>query len=318
MYIGTTLNKDITTHQSYKMKKTLFLLLSLLVAGQVWAESRAEKLRDNLLHNPKYVTVVAHRGDWRSAPENSLQAFQNCIDMGVDMIELDLQRTSDGVLVVMHDRTLDRCSNGKGKISDHTYAELQQLYLKPQHAASITRHKIPTLEEALLLCKDKIMVNIDKGYDYFQEVYEIMERTGTTQQVIIKSGHAPEKVLRENADVVKNTIYMPIVQVDAPNAREVIEANLALHPVAIECCLKTYNADVEARFRQIRDAGVKVWINSIWGSLCAYHDDDRAVEMNEPDEAWGWILDRGATLIQSDRPGPLIQYLKKHKKHKLK
>ena len=135
MYIGTTLNKDITTHQSYKMKKTLFLLLSLLVAGQVWAESRAEKLRDNLLHNPKYVTVVAHRGDWRSAPENSLQAFQNCIDMGVDMIELDLQRTSDGVLVVMHDRTLDRCSNGKGKISDHTYAELQQLYLKPQHAA---------------------------------------------------------------------------------------------------------------------------------------------------------------------------------------
>ena len=117
---------------------------------------------------------------------------------------------------------------------------------------------------------------------------------------------------------MKNTIYMPIVQVDAPNAREVIEANLALHPVAIECCLKSYNADVEARFQQIRDAGVKVWINSIWGSLCAYHDDDRAVEMNEPDEAWGWILDRGATLIQTDRPEAIIQYLKKKKLHKLK
>lgn len=300
------------------MKKTLFLLLSLLVAGQIWAETRAEKLRDNLLHNPKYVTVVAHRGDWRGAPENSLQAFQNCIDMGVDMVELDLKRTSDGVLIIMHDKTLDRCSTGKGKVSDHTYAEIQEMFLKPQHAASVTRHKIPTLEEALRLCKDKILINIDQGYDFFQEAYAIMQKTGTTEQVIIKSGKKPEQVLAENADVVKNTIYMPIVQVDAANAKEVIEANLALHPVAIECCFKTYNADVEARFQQIRDAGVKVWINSIWGSLCAYHDDDRAVEMKEPDEAWGWILDRGATLIQTDRPAPLIQYLKKHKKHKLK
>ena len=88
--------------------------------------------------------------------------------------------------------------------------------------------------------------------------------------------------------------------------------------MAIECCFKTYNQDVEARLRQIREAGVKVWINSIWGSLCAYHDDDRAVEMNEPDEAWGWILDRGATLIQTDRPEAIIQYLKKKKLHKLK
>ena len=301
------------------MKKTLSLFILLMIVCTIQAGGdRASKLRENLLHNPKYVTVVAHRGDWRGAPENSLQAFQNSIDMGVDMIELDLQRTKDGVLIIMHDGTLDRCSNGKGKISDHTYAEIQKLFLKTQHAATITRHKIPTLEEALLLCKGKILINIDKGYNYFKEVYEIMERTGTTSQVIIKSGNAPEKVLQENADVIKNTIYMPIISVDSPNAKEQIEANLALKPVAIECCFKTYNADVEARFKQILDAGVKVWVNSIWGSLCAYHDDDRAVEMNEPDEAWGWILKRGTTLIQTDRPAELIKYLKKKKMHKLK
>ena len=119
-------------------------------------------------------------------------------------------------------------------------------------------------------------------------------------------------------ELIKKTIYMPIVSIDNPNAKEVIEANLALKPVAIECCFKTYNADVEARLQQILAAGVKVWVNSIWGSLCAYHDDDRAVEMNEPDEAWGWILKRGTTLIQTDRPEPLIKYLKKKKMHKLK
>ena len=302
------------------MKRKLSFLIALMVVSTILAAGgdRAAKLRKNLLNNPKYVTVVAHRGDWRGAPENSLQAFQNSIDMGVDMIELDLQRTKDGVLIIMHDGTLDRCSNGKGKISETTYADIQKLFLKTQHAAVATRHKIPTLEEALLLCKGKILINIDKGYDYFKEVYEIMERTGTTSQVIIKSGNAPEKVLQENADVIKNTIYMPIISVDSPNAKEQIEANLALKPVAIECCFKEYNADVEARLQQIRNAGVKVWINSIWGSLCAYHDDDRAIEMNEPDESWGWILKRGATLIQTDRPAPLIKYLKKKHKHKLK
>ena len=301
-----------------QMKKILFLLLSLCLVGEMWAQTRADKIRDNMLNNPKYVTVVAHRGDWRGAPENSLQAFQNCIDMGVDMVELDLKRTSDGVLVIMHDRTLDRCSNGKGAVSDHTYAELQKLYLKPQHGASLTRHKIPTLEEALNLCKDKILINIDQGYNYFQEAFEIMQRTGTTDQVIIKSGNAPEKVLRENADVVKNTIYMPIVNMNDANAEELVKENIKLHPVAIECCIKTYNSNVESMLKQIRDAGIQVWINSIWPSLCDSHDDDRAVEMGEADQAWGWILERGATLIQTDRPADLIQYLKKHKRHKLK
>lgn len=54
------------------------------------------------------VLVVSHRGDWRNAPENSLQAFQNCIDMGVDMVELDLKKTKDGELILMHDNTLNR------------------------------------------------------------------------------------------------------------------------------------------------------------------------------------------------------------------
>lgn len=69
--------------------------------------------------------VVSHRGDWRNAPENSLQAFQNCIDMGVDMVELDLKKTKDGELILMHDGTLDRTTNGTGKPEDYTLAELK-------------------------------------------------------------------------------------------------------------------------------------------------------------------------------------------------
>ena len=300
------------------MKKMLLLVVLAIISLTVLAENRAEKLRENLFHNPKYVTVVAHRGDWRNHPENSLPAFQSCIEMGVDMIEIDLQRTKDGELILMHDRTVDRCTNGKGKISEMTYDEIQRLRLRPQHSASITRNHIPTLEEVLNLCKGKILINIDKGYDYFQQVYELMEKTGTTNQVIIKSGHSLEKIRKENGTVLSKVIYMPIVNLNSEDAEARIDEFITIHPVAVECCIDKYNQNVERLLQKLRDAGIKIWINSIWASLCDGHDDDRAVELGEPNESWGWILDRGATLIQSDRPRELLQYLKKNKRHNLK
>lgn len=300
------------------MKKMLLLVVLTIISLTVLAEDRADKLRENLFHNPKYVTVVAHRGDWRNHPENSLPAFQSCIEMGVDMIEIDLQRTKDGELILMHDRTVDRCTNGKGKISEMTYDEIQRLRLRPQHSASVTRNHIPTLEEVLNLCKGKILINIDKGYDYFQQVYELMEKTGTTNQVIIKSGHSLEKIRKENGTVLSKVIYMPIVNLNSEDAEARIDEFITIHPVAVECCIDKYNQNVERLLQKLRDAGIKIWINSIWASLCDGHDDDRAVELGEPNESWGWILDRGTTLIQSDRPRELLQYLKKNKRHKLK
>jgi glycerophosphoryl diester phosphodiesterase len=226
------------------MKKISFLVILIFVSLSVLAKDRAEKLRDNLFNNPKYVTIVAHRGDWRSHPENSIPAFESCIEMGIDMIEIDVQRTKDGQLVLMHDRTVDRCTNGKGKIADMTYAEIQKLRLRPQHSASVARNHIPTLEEVLNLCKGKILINIDKGYDYFQQVYELMEKTGTTHQVIIKSGNSLEKVKQENGAVLDKVIYMPIVVLNAKNAEKNIDDFITVHPVAIECCISKYNQEV--------------------------------------------------------------------------
>lgn len=300
------------------MKKTFLLVILTIVSLGTLAEDRAERLRDNLFNNPKYVTIVAHRGDWRNHPENSIPAFKSCIDMGIDMIEIDVQRTKDGKLILMHDRTVDRCTNGKGKIEDMTYDEIQKLRLRPQHNASATRNHIPTLEEVLVLCKGKILINIDKGYDYFQQVYELLEKTGTTDQVIIKSGYSLDKVKKENGSVLDKVIYMPIVNLNDKNAERSLDEFISIHPVAIECCLGKFDANVDRMLQKIHDAGIKIWINSIWASLCDGHDDDRAVELGEPDQSWGWILERGGSIIQTDRPQPLLQYLKKHKRHKLK
>lgn len=297
------------------MKRTFLFCAMIFFAIAAFAQQRVDKLISDL-NNPKSkrVLVVAHRGDWRNAPENSLQAFQNCIDMGVDMIELDLHMSKDSVLFLMHDNTVDRTTNGLGKVSDFTAAELKKLHLKSGHGVG-TRHQIPTFEEALNLCKGKILINVDKGYEYFEQAYRLMEKTGTTRQVVIKSGHAIDKVQREKNEVISKVIYMPIINLNKPNAEASINACTAIKPVAIECCFSQVDDNVLNLLKLVKKNGSKVWINSLWPTLNGGHDDDRAVELNEPDEAWGWILNQGASLIQTDRPAQLIRYLKKHGRH---
>ena len=107
------------------IKKCIVLFILAFVANMnctcLTAQVRFEKGK---------TVVVSHRGDWRNAPENSIQAIQNCIDMGVNMVEIDIKKTKDNVLILMHDQTLDRTTSGKGKPEDYTLAELKQLRLK--------------------------------------------------------------------------------------------------------------------------------------------------------------------------------------------
>lgn len=298
------------------MNKTLsFLFLLVLSTGLLFAQERVNTLTQEL-RNPdsQKVLVVSHRGDWRNAPENSLQAFRNCLNMNVDMIEIDLKQTKDGHLVLMHDETIDRTTNGKGRPSDYTLEELRQFRLI-NGLGRVTDHVIPTLEEVLNLCKGKILINIDKGYDFFKEVYELTERTGTTRQVVIKSSYPLSKVRQENGDVLDKVIYMPIIQLDNPDAERILDEYLTISPVAIECCFENYTSNVQRLLQKIKSSGVKIWINSLWASLNAGHDDDRAVEKGEVEESWGWIISQGATLIQTDRPAAMISYLKKKGLH---
>ncbi len=297
------------------MKKTLCVIALLVSCITLSAQKQAKNLLE-ILHNPnsKKVLVVAHRGDWRNAPENSLLAFQNCIDMGADMVELDLKKTKDGHLVLMHDKTIDRTTNGKGQPSDYTLEELKKFKLR-NGMGRVTFHTIPTLEEVLNLTKGKILINIDKGYDYFKDVYELLVKTNTIDLAVIKSGKPYETVKAENGDVLDKVVYMPIVNLDKPNAEEIIDGYMAMKPVAFECNFREYTPEVARLLKKIKDSGSKIWLNSLWESLNAKHDDDRAVELKQPDETWGWLLQQGASIIQTDRPQQLIQYLKKHKRH---
>lgn len=298
------------------MKRFLLITFLLSVAWSLSAQDKAMAIRNNLLQEGNNsVLVVSHRADWRNAPENSLQAIRNCIEMGVDMVEIDLKKTKDGHLILMHDKTIDRTTTGKGRPEDYTLEELRKFRLR-SGAGHRTAHTIPTFEEVMQLCKGKIMVNVDKGYDYFDEAYAILEKSGTAQQCIMKASLPYERVKAEHGDILRKMIFMPVIALDKEGAEDIIDGYMAhMKPVAYELVFSKDTPEIQRLIQKVRASGAKIFINSLWPELCGGHDDDRAVEQQQPDESWGWIIGQGTKLIQTDRPALLIEYLKKKGLH---
>ena len=186
------------------------------------SETRADRIRTQLLNcDESSVIVVAHRADWRNFPENSLEAIQSSIDMGVDMLEIDVQRTKDGVLMLMHDHDLNRMTNGTGNIADTTWEEISKLNLK-DHQGNMTPYKVAKLEDALLLCKDRIMINLDKADRYFDEVFALLEKTGTTNLIVMKGGQPAKEVKEKFGAYLDKVIYMPVVTINNVESEKAI------------------------------------------------------------------------------------------------
>ena len=272
------------------------------------AESRIDKLLRNLHDkNSQYVFVIAHRGDWRNAPENSIQCIENAIAMGADMVELDIQQTKDNNFICMHDATLDRTSTGKGAIKNYTTTELKQFVLKSGNGIK-TRRSIPTLEEALMTCKDRILVNIDKGGTYIKEILPIIRKCGMEKQVIIKGRYPVEKV-QEEYGTNTSMLYMPIIHLWKEEDIKATESFIKdFTPIAYELCFKDEQTSNLKVIDKIVQSGSRVWMNTLWDSLCGGHDDENAL-LEGKDKHWGWILEHKATMIQTDRPQELIKYL---------
>lgn len=289
-------------------KKLFFLLPILLTAFSISAQTRTDKLLKNLHDNEsKYIFVIAHRGDWRNAPENSLQSIEKAIAMKVDMIELDIQPTKDGNFICMHDETLDRTSTGKGPIKDYTTEELKKFVLRSGNGIK-TRQPIPTLKEALNVCKGRILVNIDKGGTYIKEIMPIIQECGMEKQVIIKGYYPVEKVKKEYGSN-ESMLYMPIVNLWDKEAVATIQTFIKnFTPIAYELCFKDDTNPNLKIIDEIAKSGSRVWMNTLWDSLCGGHDDENAL-LESKDKHWGWMLKHKATMIQTDRPQELIHYL---------
>ncbi len=280
--------------------------------------NRAEMIAAQI-HNPnsKYVVVACHRGDWRNYPENSIPAIESIIRMGADIMELDLKLTKDSVLVLSHDWTIDRCTTGKGRVSDYTLDELKQFRLRRAHGVATDSLHICTLREALECCKDRICVNVDQGYEYYDMVLAITEELGVTDQILIKGKHSVATVAEKMAAHEHNMMYMPIIDIQKEQGQKLFQEYMDTKtvPLAYEVCWKKLTPEVSDCFKKVVESGSKLWVNTIWGSLCGYLDDDKALDCGDPAEVYDQVIALGASMIQTDRPEQLLNYLRKKGLH---
>ena len=132
--------------------------------------------------------VIAHRGVSSLAPENTLPAFQLGIDLGVDFIELDVQRSLDDSLMVIHDPTVDGTTGSSGLVSSYTYNQLKTMDAGSWFSANYSGTEIPTLFESLNLLRNKAKICVElKASNIEVQAIELIENMGLVEDVVIES-----------------------------------------------------------------------------------------------------------------------------------
>src|ERR1700679_3268138 len=147
------------------MKNTIFLIFALPAFGQIVA--------------------ISHRGEHLQRPENTMPAFEEAIRVGADYFEADVRTTSDGKLVLSHDATVDRCTNGTGSVAEMTFDQLEALDAGIKKSPEFAGTKIPTFDQALDLARGKIGIYVDVKNASAQDLVAHIDGHGMTDHVVI-------------------------------------------------------------------------------------------------------------------------------------
>ena len=288
---------------------TTTLALALVLPATAMAQTPPPATDYRAHGDDARVLVAAHRGYWRGAPENSLPAFEQAIGHGADMIELDVMRTSDGELVLMHDTTVDRTTNGTGSVASKTLAQIKALRLKRGLGgaqAEVTDLQVPTLEEALRLIDNRALINLDKAWAYRDQILQELIETGTVETAVFKSTAAVAEVQAFRAKDPR-ILYSHIVEdgnaaslngfgTNPPDSYEIVFDRLTdaqIQPAA-----------VAAAKQQSR-----IFINTMWYGLAGRYTDEASLV--DPARGWKPVIERHrADVIQTDNVDDLKRYLR--------
>ena len=235
--------------------------------------------------------ALGHRGTgaynlW--ATENTLYAYEYAWEMGADSVEIDIRETKDGELVIMHDGTVERTTNGKGNISDMTLAEVKALKMYSVNPG-VPVQSVPTFKEALEFIKGKMLIDLDLKSREIAKIISVIEETGMINSAYLGIDSLAEAMLARSIN--PDTAIMPkIATLD--EAREYIENASPVAFFEIE-----YENVTPELVDYIHSNGIKIHINS----LTTYDLLGRV--------GFKIVFDRGADIIQTDRLDILVPYI---------
>ena len=261
----------------------------------------------------KGVLIAAHRGAAAgNVPCNTLEAFDAALSQGAHIIETDITRSRDGELFLFHPGQERSHLNRDIHLEAMTGGEIRrERYVNCDNA--VTPYGLSTLDEALEHLKGRCLNTLDHTWEYLPEVMQTVRRHGMRDAIILKTpGTLP--LLRLVEEVAPDYMYMPIIH-EADDISAVIEG-MDIRYAGAELVFKSGDAPVarDAYIAEHHRKGRLLWGNAIVYDyrvrLAAGHTDDAAAT-GDPDFGWGWILDKGFDILQTDWVAGLSQYIAK-------
>jgi glycerophosphoryl diester phosphodiesterase len=274
----------INTAMSF-LKSGFLLSLTMFVCFSI--NVQAQPKPTGLPKSKHELIVIAHRGNHAHVPENTLASINEAIKLGVDYVEVDLRTTKDGQLVIHHDATVDRTTNGKGKLNEHTLADLQKLQVYNHNHKT---HRIPEFREVLKLCKNKINIYLDFKDADVAQTWKQVQDAGMEKQMVVyinkKEQYPQWKSIAPD---------MPLMT-SVPDELKTSDALATfLNDVKIDVVDNIVNPDTK---QFLKSRGIPVWLD--------------VQDAHEGPNSWSEALQKGVQGLQTDHPEALIEYLKKN------
>ncbi|MBQ9349843.1 glycerophosphodiester phosphodiesterase family protein [Phyllobacterium sp.] len=283
------------------MRKPLFaasVIAAALSIGQPALAHRSDDIWTALMAPPGARSfVAAHRGAHVEVPENSVPAIRRAIELGVDIVEIDVRFTRDNVAVLMHDPKVDRTTTGQGKVESMTFAEIERLRLLGPDGKP-TAYRVPTLDSVLRIARDKIVVDLHLKVDRAPEVAAILRRAGIRHALF----YADDALWLENMQAAwrgGETLRL------AQSAEE----------------LDAYLKEASPRFVHLtpdylsRALIVRLDQRGVRGMVNVLGDPDRAAAADGR-ASYDAVINSGVSIIQTDRPKDLIERMTELGRHR--
>lgn len=258
---------------------------------------------------------AAHRGICgANIPCNTMAAYKIALAQGADIVEIDVAKSKDGKFFVFHPHMEPVFLKSKKYIANMTAEEVSSLQLYNQDGVR-THYQVPTLQEALKFLKNKAYINVDKFWTDVEGISAEIRKAGVEKQVIVKT-FTDEKSLSAVEKYASDFMFMPLVNGVDEVTENLIERGINVIGTEVLFSKETDEVCSDEYIRKMHEKGLLVWMNAIvyneLAVISAYHTDDISLT-DSPDKGWGWLIDKGADVIQTDWLLMLKEYIKTRK-----
>lgn len=295
-------------------KKTAIFILSLILFTALSVSSviaaDASDIASDFSDGKKNIICIAHRGDWHSFPENSAEAINAAAEY--DAVSVDVRLTADGKPVLMADEKVDRMSvdgEGKsvsGKVSSFTLAQLKELYLRESNGGTDkkkTTCRIPELKEIYETAAGRTAVMLNVQENDFKTVYDYVKALGKLDETVFRINAKPKKIIELTRDLdgvnVTGNYQGNIIFLATSAVKKYFAANI----YTIEMGSTNGNGVLYDNFLMKRFVGSKRAMVSMVNGRCGKRADNET--------GWDDLISRGYSVIETDFPAELTEYIRK-------